>query len=785
MASLIPGFEYDIFISYRQKDNKGDRWVSEFVEALKTELESTFKEEISVYFDINPHDGLLETHDVDASLKEKLKCLVFIPIISRTYCDPKSFAWEHEFKAFVEQASQDQFGLKVKLPNGNVASRVLPIRIHDLDIADMKLCESVLGGVLRGVDFIYKEPGVDKPLAPEDNEKKNLNSTIYRIQLIKVAHAIKEIILGMKEPIQEEKEKIQHREPLEEVKKEEIKEELKKTAKLSKRKLLTGGGLLAVLLVIAAILVYPKIFNKDKFKNLKDSDGRISIAVMPFENLTGDTTLNWFQRGISSLIINGLGNSSELSVLDEHTMSDVFESMNKVFTAGLSPSMAKEVAGKVKAETYISGSYQGRENSYWILVNLVNTETGDIIWTNKVQGDLKSSGYLNMADSLCNEIKNYLEIKALEKGSDYDFREVFPRSAEAYRYFIEGMNSILNQNYKPAIQSLEKALEIDSTFTFASFYIAWSYAYGYANFPDQYALTKKWIRKAYNSKDRIPPKYQLWLEQWYASSVSKNLSDILRYNKLLEESGVKSRLIWFDIGVTYIGYAQQYNKAIEAFEKVMEISQERGGYWKHKMFYWFYGTALHKVGKHKEENEIYEIAQSIFPDYVDFLYKKAVCSLSLGDTTRANDYIEKYKSGFKKLLIKDYNIEYNLGCLYSEANILDKAETHFRNAYEIVIRESDSIQKNIFYPSYNLALLLINNDIDVREGMEIVSKRLEIDPDSWALLGLKGWGFYKQGKNEEAIQFLRMAEEKSPDFDFDLYQHIQEVEKALASQKNN
>jgi hypothetical protein len=41
MPSLISGFEYDIFISYRQKDNKGDRWVSEFVEALKTELEST------------------------------------------------------------------------------------------------------------------------------------------------------------------------------------------------------------------------------------------------------------------------------------------------------------------------------------------------------------------------------------------------------------------------------------------------------------------------------------------------------------------------------------------------------------------------------------------------------------------------------------------------------------------------------------------------------------------------------------------------------------------------
>ena len=198
MPSLIPGFEYDIFISYRQKDNRGERWVSEFVETLKTELESTFKEEISVYFDINPHDGLLETHDVDASLKEKLKCLVFIPIISRTYCDPKSFAWEHEFKAFIEQTSNDQFGLKVKLPNGNVSSRVLPVRIHDLDNEDLKLCESILGGVLRGIEFIYKEPGVNRPLTVEDNEKINLNRTRYLNQINKVALAVKDIIQSIK-----------------------------------------------------------------------------------------------------------------------------------------------------------------------------------------------------------------------------------------------------------------------------------------------------------------------------------------------------------------------------------------------------------------------------------------------------------------------------------------------------------------------------------------------------------------------------------------------------------
>jgi len=204
MSSIIEGYNYDIFISYRQKDNKHDGWVTEFVKNLEGELESTFKEEISVYFDINPHDGLLETHDVDESLKEKLRCLVFIPIISRTYCDPKSFAWEHEFKAFVEQASSDQFGLKVKLPNGNVASRVLPVRIYDLDNPDIKLCETMLGGVLRCVDFIYKSAGVNRPLrANEDHPQDNFNNTYYRDQINKVANSIKEIVRGLKgEPME-------------------------------------------------------------------------------------------------------------------------------------------------------------------------------------------------------------------------------------------------------------------------------------------------------------------------------------------------------------------------------------------------------------------------------------------------------------------------------------------------------------------------------------------------------------------------------------------------------
>src|SRR5664280_650705 len=316
MTSLIQGFDYDIFISYRQKDNKGDRWVSEFVDALKTELESTFKEEITVYFDINPHDGLLETHDVDASLKEKLKCLVFIPIISRTYCDPKSFAWEHEFKAFIETAHQDLFGLKINLPSGNVASRVLPVRIHDLDITDIKLCETLLGGVLRGVDFVYKSTGVNRPLrANEDHPQDNLNKTYYRDQINKVANAVKEIITAIRKHNQQDGE----------VPKEVVNSKPESHKKLNPKIIVASVIVLA--LIILGYFFIPKLFNSSKQVDK-------SIAVLPFKSLSDDPEKQYLADGMMDAILLHLQKFKDLRVLDRTSVEQYRETKKTTYVIG-------------------------------------------------------------------------------------------------------------------------------------------------------------------------------------------------------------------------------------------------------------------------------------------------------------------------------------------------------------------------------------------------------------------------------------------------------------------
>ncbi|MDZ4715618.1 MAG: hypothetical protein SH819_09130 [Cytophagales bacterium] len=199
MASIFPGYEYDIFVSYRHNDNKYDGWVTEFVEKLNQELDATLKDKLTIFFDKNPREGLQESHHVDQSINTKIKSLIFIPIISQTYCDTNSFAWRNEFKVFKDESEHDPIGRTIKLANGNFASRILPVKIHDIDVEDVKLLETELSGALRSIDFIYRDAGVNRSLRPVDDDLAGTSSRVlYRNQINKLANAIKEIIQGIK-----------------------------------------------------------------------------------------------------------------------------------------------------------------------------------------------------------------------------------------------------------------------------------------------------------------------------------------------------------------------------------------------------------------------------------------------------------------------------------------------------------------------------------------------------------------------------------------------------------
>jgi TolB-like protein/Tfp pilus assembly protein PilF len=452
MASLIPGYEYDVFISYRQKDNKHDGWVTEFVDNLKGELESTFKEEISVYFDLNPHDGLLETQDVDESLKDKLKCLIFIPIISRTYCDPKSYAWEHEFKIFVEQASKDRLGLKVKLLNGNVASRVLPVQIHELEADDKKMVESELGWHLRGIEFIYKEPGVDRPLTEEDNEEKNLYKTNYRNQINKVALAIREVITTLK----------QHGSLQEEELHGKFKPMLS-TGKNHRTAIIAG---LALVFIVLGFLFIPKL--------LKPS-GEIekSIAVLPFNLLSNEPGKQYLADGMMDAITLHLSKIKDLRVLGR-TSTEQYRNPAKTLTA----------IGKELGVSYLlEGSFQKFGDSVRLIVQVIKTGKEGHVWANNYDRLWKNvfSVQSEVAKSIARELNAVItpeEKQRIEKVPTSDM-SAYNLYLKANEYRMDYSKTRNLNSYQTALNLYKTALKIDSTFAKAYTGLAAAYYYRY------------------------------------------------------------------------------------------------------------------------------------------------------------------------------------------------------------------------------------------------------------------------------------------------------------------
>jgi len=438
-----------------------------------------------------------------------------------------------------------------------------------------------------------------------------------------------------------------------------------------------------------------------------------------------------------------------------------------------------ETAKKVRAGIYITGSCLGNKGRYKILANIIDTESGEIIWTNSVEGNINSSEYLDMANSLCNSIRDYLEIKALKQEADYDFREAYTESSEAYKYFIEGMNSILTLNYNSAIESFNKALKIDSSFTFAKFFIAWAYI----NDPKwQWEYVEPWIIKAYSGKDKLPFNYQLWIEQYYAYYISKNLPDIIKSCNLLENSNIQSRLLWFDLGVKYLflGYPE---KAVKSFEKIEQLSNERNGYWEYRPFYTSYGEALHKIGKHEKEAEIYQLGSTVCPEVRGpndlILNNQAVCALSRGDSVQANKYLQKIKNRIDGLGYPVYVKDYFIGYVYEDANMIDEAKEHFKKLFDLA-PQGDRIA------TYTWGRCLIEYNINVDRGLELIKKVLKmVTPDDkiyYVYLYMESMGYYKQGNYEEALQLIKKAEKGWVGFYPDLHQLKQKTKQAITSQ---
>jgi len=743
MASIIPGYEYDVFISYRQNDNKYDGWVKTFVNNLSLELEATIKDKVSVYFDIDPSEGLLETHSVDRSLENKLNCLIFIPILSKTYCDKNAFAWQNEFCAFNKLAMEDRFGRDIRLIKGNFASRILPVRIHELDPEDVMLVENETGGTLRSIDFIYKSPGVNRPLrADEDHPKNNLNNTYYRDQINKVANSVAEILLALKQyssGTTVEGGSQMAGPPFET-------ESVSPGRKVTGTPLFTGNKfwltafLVLVALTLLAKIIFPSGLKIFPTKKPEATDDRISLIVMPFRNLTNDSALDYLTIGVQDWVVTWLSfHPEEFNVKSFELVRDVMRDENISDLSSVTPYSGSRISRRLDAGIFLTGNIFKMGEIIRLNAQLINSKSEEVIVTFLEEGS--SDRIIYALDSLSIKVRNYLLISRIDKEtfksdkqSPYKLYYYITNSPEAYRYHVLAKEALFNLDYGDAKRLDSIAVSIDPDFVSAIISLCWA-NYGMGNYEE----AKKWIETALAKRDKLPLVEQVNLDYHYASFYQTPEEQIKYLQQLqkIEYDNPKHSLM---LGFTYI-YINKYYEALPELEKAQAIYKKLGIEPNDLFYYHYLFKAYKNTGQQKKAAGVIRRAEE-----------------NLIKNPKGADARDRY---------------FKIALVYSDAGNYDKAEEYFEKGISLNPGNKGMI--------HNYAFSLIDNNLNVDRGLELINAALEKDSANGILLDIKGWGLYRQGKYDDALKLLEKAYQLVPAYD--IRHHLDSVKAAIINQK--
>ena len=526
---------------------------------------------------------------------------------------------------------------------------------------------------------------------------------------------------------------------------------------------------ISMLIVIVAILIVPKFFRRSTLNDLRSKDGRISIAVMPFQNLTNDTKWNIWQFGIQDELTASLTNSEELDVKQIESINSLTQNRDLTNYSSITSSVGRSISVKLGATIFIYGNIKGEESRIRLNAQVINANTGETLKPIQVNGSEKE--IFQAIDSLSVIIKNYIIISKLREELASDSRKLVSTSSpEAFRWFMYGENEYNNRNYQLAVPNYLKAVAIDSNFASATLKL--SLACRYAGLYDQ---AKDFCLRLYRKKDELPNQQRINANLLYSVCFETPYESI-RYLKELRDIDNQLPHTYYQIGFAYF-MLHQYDQAIPQFEKALKIYDK----WDTKPLwinnYRLPGIAYHKTNQYRKEKKLYRKAEKDFPDNPDLIYLQAIQSLSEGDTVLAKKYIAKYITIRRENSWAEVIIIRSLASIYAEAGILDRAEEYYRKALSLEPENPGSLK--------DLAYFLIEKDQDIKEGLDLIDKALKISPENIWYLDCKGWGLYKQGKYKEALEYMEKAWVLKPMYFHELFLHLEAAKKAVENQVNN
>jgi tetratricopeptide (TPR) repeat protein len=238
-------------------------------------------------------------------------------------------------------------------------------------------------------------------------------------------------------------------------------------AAAERRRSRTGADVLgaAVVLLVSAGLTY--FLRPAPDRSVPTETVRPSLAVLYFENNTGDPELDWLRTALTDMLVTDLSQSPEIEVLTTDRLYSILRDMNRLDERITSFDVVQEVAQRGNVDSVLLGSFVKAGENIRISVRLQEAESGRVLTTERVEG-VGESSIFPMVDDLTRRIKSRFEIpEAADAELDRDLNDVTTSSLEAYRNYAEGVNLFERGRQEDAIPFLEKAVELDPQFAMA------------------------------------------------------------------------------------------------------------------------------------------------------------------------------------------------------------------------------------------------------------------------------------------------------------------------------
>jgi len=196
---------------------------------------------------------------------------------------------------------------------------------------------------------------------------------------------------------------------------------------------------------------------------------RPSIAVLPFDNLSGDPEQEYFADGIVEEIITGLSRIRWLFVI----------SRNSTFLYKGKRVDAKAVGRDLGVRYILQGSVRRSGNQVRVTGQLTNTETAANVWADRYDGTL--GDIFKLQDELTLSVIGAVE-PTLRKAEVERVRRKRPDSLDAYDLFLRALplaSTAIAEEADQALAFLEQAIRLEPNYAVVHALIGWCHEQRY------------------------------------------------------------------------------------------------------------------------------------------------------------------------------------------------------------------------------------------------------------------------------------------------------------------